>query len=59
MADTSRFMTVEEVAQFLRLTTRTVYTMVEVGILPGTKIGGVWRIDREQLEQKLASSRLL
>jgi len=52
-------MTVEEVAQFLRLTTRTVYTMVEVGILPGTKIGGVWRIDREQLEQKLASSRLL
>lgn len=49
-----RFMTVEEVRQLLRLSRKTVYTLLENGIIPGQKIGRDWRIDREKLEKKLA-----
>ena len=50
----NRIMTVAEVSEYLRLTERTIYTLLETGILPGAKFGNSWRIDREQLERKLA-----
>jgi len=50
----NRIMTVAEVSQYLRLTERTIYTLLENGILPGAKFGNSWRVDREKLDQKLA-----
>lgn len=51
--DKDRFMTVTEVRQMLRLSKRTVYNLLETGVIPGVQLGRDWRIDRSQLEEKL------
>ena len=51
--DANRFMTVEEARQFLRLSRKTIYKLLESGVIPGQKFGRDWRVDREQLEQNL------
>lgn len=53
MTTEARFLTVKEASSLLRLTEVTIYRMLESGVLPGTQIGRVWRIDREELEKKL------
>lgn len=44
-----KFATVDEVAQYLRVTTKTVYRMLEAKKLPARKIGRQWRIDVSEL----------
>jgi excisionase family DNA binding protein len=44
-------LTVEEVAQLLHLHVMTVYRLAKEGKLPGFKVGGRWRFQREVLEQ--------
>ena len=47
---TETFMTIEEVAELLRISSRSVYNMAQTGELPGAiKIGNQWRINRELL----------
>lgn len=42
------FYTPGEVAQVLRVATKTIYRMLLTGEIPGAfKFGGTWRIDRE------------
>ena len=45
--------TLEEVADILKLSKRTVYTYVHEGKLPASKIGAYWRITEEQLREFL------
>jgi excisionase family DNA binding protein len=47
--DSIRIFTLEEVGAFLKLSVRTVYTMVSTGKIPGRKIGRQWRFDREKI----------
>ncbi len=45
-----KYLTINEVAELLRLGERTVYDMLRAGRLPGAaKVGGKWRVDREKL----------
>ena len=44
------FLTITEVAEILRLHSTTIYRLVKRGELPGFKIGGNWRINRESLD---------
>ncbi len=48
--DRDRWMDVEEVAQYLNLHLMTVYRMLQSGVIPGRKVGGRWRINRQELE---------
>jgi excisionase family DNA binding protein len=50
-----RFITLEDVAAYLSVSVPQVYAMVRSGDLPAVKIGGrgVWRVDKEQLDQYL------
>ena len=43
-------LTVEQVAQMLHLHVMTVYRLVKEGKLPGFKVGGRWRFERNALE---------
>ncbi|MEO0260575.1 MAG: helix-turn-helix domain-containing protein [candidate division WOR-3 bacterium] len=43
------FLTVEEVAELLRVSTRTVQRLLKEGGLPGVRIGRQWRIPRAEL----------
>jgi excisionase family DNA binding protein len=48
-----RWMDVEEVAQYLNLHLMTVYRMLQSGVLPARKVGGRWRISKQELDEWL------
>ncbi|MFA7257174.1 MAG: helix-turn-helix domain-containing protein, partial [Kiritimatiellales bacterium] len=43
-------MTIEEVAEYLRVSERTVYDWAQKGQLPGGKLGTTWRFKRGDIE---------
>ena len=43
-------LTVEEIAELLHLHTMTVYRLAKEGKLPGFKVGGRWRFQRDAME---------
>jgi excisionase family DNA binding protein len=54
-----RFFTIEQVAAYLSVSPAQVYALVKTGELPAIKIAtpgnrGVWRVDRNQLEEYIA-----
>ena len=51
-----RLLTVEEVAQFLHVSSVTVYRLASRGQLPATKVGKLWRFQREEIEACVAGS---
>jgi excisionase family DNA binding protein len=46
----AQFLTTDEVADYLRVSRRTVWRWCEDGTLPAFRFGRVWRIQRTQLE---------
>ena len=44
-------LTIREVADYLKVTERTLYRLVQDGKLPAFKVGNSWRFRREDLEQ--------
>ena len=46
-------MTVKEVAALLRVSSQTLYKMLEAGTIPAVKIGSQWRFDRDQIREWL------
>ncbi len=53
------WLTVEEVAAELRLSPATVYRALAEGRMPGAKLLGCWRIYHADLEEWLASLRVV
>jgi excisionase family DNA binding protein len=51
----TRFLTVAEVAQILRVSTMTVYRLVKAGQLGSTRVGKSYRISEGDLDRYLAS----
>jgi len=47
-------MTVHEVAEFLKVTDRTIYRLASEGKLPSFKVGGSWRFCRADLVKWMA-----
>jgi excisionase family DNA binding protein len=43
-------LTVKEVAAMLRVSSQTLYKMLEQGEIPAVKVGSQWRFDREKLK---------
>lgn len=49
-------LTIREVAKYLHVVQLTVYRMIKRGDLPAVKVGRVWRIRRQDLEDCLKRS---
>ena len=49
-------LTPEQVASLLQIHPKTVYKLVRRGLLPGMKIGGVWRFSKSEILEMVASS---
>jgi len=49
-------LTIREVAKYLHVVQLTVYRMIKRGDLPAVKVGRVWRIRRQDLEDYLKRS---
>jgi excisionase family DNA binding protein len=45
-----KLLTTQEVADYLGLTRRTIYTYIESKTLPAVKIGKEWRVKKSELE---------
>ena len=49
----AELMTVEEVADYLRVTEKTIYRLLERGRIPATKVGHQWRFDKNLIDEWL------
>lgn len=45
-----KILTIQELAEYLKLNEKTAYRLAGEGKLPGFKVGGSWRFKREDLE---------
>ena len=49
----AELMTVEEVAHYLRVTKKTVYSLLRQGKIPATRVGQQWRFDKPAIDKWL------
>ena len=49
-------MDVEEVAKYLRVTTKTIYRFLKDDKIPAMKVGNMWRFDPVEIDQWLRDS---
>ncbi|RWQ45678.1 MAG: DNA-binding protein [Mesorhizobium sp.] len=47
----SEILTVREVAAMLKINEKTAYKLVAKGEIPGFKVGGSWRFDKDEIEK--------
>jgi excisionase family DNA binding protein len=52
-----KLLTLEEVADYLRLSKDTVYRMASAGKLPASKVGSQWRFRKEDVDQWLEKNK--
>jgi excisionase family DNA binding protein len=52
-------LTIRQVAERLNISAPTVGQLLRVGLLPGVRIGRVWRVPRDDLARFLAEARQL
>lgn len=50
MAHYDRWLTIEELAAYLKLSRTKLYGMAQRGEIPASKIGNLWRFDREEID---------
>jgi excisionase family DNA binding protein len=52
-----KWLTVDELAIYLKMGRTKLYTMAQRGDIPGSKIGKQWRFDREEIDEWIKSGR--
>lgn len=50
MEPQDRWLTIEELSGYLKLSRSKLYQMAQKGELPGSKIGTQWRFDRDRID---------
>jgi len=56
--DADTVMTIDDLAQYLKLSKSTLYKLCQAGKVPGQKVGRHWRFHREVIDRWLASSEI-
>ncbi len=54
-SDYPEILTLQQAAELLQVSERTIQRMVKRGEMPGSQIGGQWRFDREQVKALVRS----
>lgn len=47
----SDILTIREIAEYLKIKTKTAYNLASGGKLPGFKVGGVWRFRKGEIDK--------
>lgn len=53
----NEFMTIREVAEYLRFHTSTIYRLAKSRKIPSYKVGNQWRFKRQEIEEWLRNAR--
>lgn len=53
----SDFITIREVAEYLKIKEKTVYKLASENVIPGFKVGGSWRFSKTEIEQWVDKQR--
>lgn len=56
-AMSDEILTIQELAEYLKLNEKTAYRLASEGKLPGFKVGGSWRFKREDIEQWIVKKK--
>jgi excisionase family DNA binding protein len=56
---TNEIMTLQEVAEYLKISERTLYGYAQKGLLPGIKIGSAWRFRKGDVDSWLDDQKKL
>jgi excisionase family DNA binding protein len=52
-----KWLTLDELAEYLKLSRTKLYRMAQKGEIPASKIGAQWRFDREEIDEWMKSQR--
>jgi len=55
--DRTKWLTIEELAEYLKMGRTKLYRMAQEGGIPVSKVGNQWRFDREEIDQWMKSQR--
>jgi len=53
----TKWLTIEELAEYLKMGRTKLYRMAQEGDIPASKVGNQWRFDREEIDQWMKSQR--
>lgn len=56
LSNDTEILTLDEVANYLKVSTRTVYRLAQKGEIPAFKLGGTWRFRRTELDSWVVES---
>ena len=51
------WMTLEEVAQYLKVSKDSIYRLAQKGEIPASKIGNLWRFKKEEIDKWMKNNR--
>ncbi|MDL2320960.1 helix-turn-helix domain-containing protein [Desulfosarcina sp. OttesenSCG-928-B08] len=57
MESQDKWLTIEELSGYLKMSRSKLYQMAQKGELPGSKIGTQWRFDRDEIDGWIKSLR--
>jgi len=49
--DQDKLLTIDELAEYLKMGRTKLYRMAQEGNIPASKVGNQWRFDREEIDQ--------
>ena len=55
--ETDKWLTLDEVAEYLKLSRTTLYRLAQDGEIPASKVGSQWRFDREEIDEWMKNQR--
>lgn len=57
MEPQDKWLTIEDLSSYLKMSRTKLYQMAQKGELPGSKIGTQWRFDRDEIDDWVKSKR--
>jgi excisionase family DNA binding protein len=57
VAINDKWLTIDELAAYLKMGRTKLYTLAQKGNIPGSKIGSQWRFDREEIDAWIKSGQ--
>lgn len=58
MSTLDKWLTIDELANYIKMSRTKLYGMTQRGEIPASKIGNHWRFDREEIDQWMKAHKL-